>query len=448
MRPTRTIKTIFVRSIAVIFINFVVVGEMLAAENPAAAQLQAAYADLLENPADPSRSVRYAAVAVRLGAVNDAIASLERLLLADPSLDNIRLELGLLYQKLGNEALAETYLDTALENPAMPAPVRERGAATLDQAIDGSRPYSLVARLYTGLRYDSNVNLGPSGADITLGGIPLVLDPSAMSKADGSFVATGQATYTHDLGYQDASRFVVDAVVGTKRHFEQKRYDTLYVSANAGPWLGFEGALGATEIRPYVTGTIFGLDDKDYLNQIGGGLSVRHLLAPELQLVVTGEAVYQDYNHSDFRPLASEQTGGQYSFSAELAYALTQNQTFGVSAGVALRDARVHWEDRTVVFGGASYAIRYLDPVAATNLVWTSSFSAGLQAIEYDAGNPRLIATEARSDFLFEVGFTQTVPINDSVDVVLEVGYQNNDSNIALFDYDNLSTSLGLAVRF
>ena len=442
------IKALMARSVAVILVHCIGFGEILAAENPAAVQLQAAYADLLENPADPSRSVRYAAVAVRLGAVNDAVASLERLLLADPSLDNIRLELGLLYQKLGNEALAETYLDAALENPAMPGPVRERGAATLDQAIDASKPYSLVARLYTGLRYDSNVNLGPSGADITLGGIPLVLDPSAMSKADGSFVATGQATYTHDLGFQDASRFVVDVAVGTKRHFEQKRYDTLYVSANAGPWLGFEGTLGATEIRPYVTGTIFGLDDKDYLNQVGGGLSVRRLLGPDLQLVVTGEAVHQDYNDSDFRPLASEQTGGQYSLSAEFAYALTQSQTFGISAGVALRDARVQWEDRTIVFGGATYAIQYLDPIAATGLVWTSRFSAGLQAIEYETGNPRLIAGDARSDLLFEVGVTQTVPVNDSVDVVLEVDYQNNDSNIALFDYDNLSASLGLAVRF
>ena len=69
-----------------------------------------AFAESLEKPADPDVLVHFAEVAVEFGDIEGAISALERLLLIDAEQPEVKLELGVLYYRLGSTEVARTYL--------------------------------------------------------------------------------------------------------------------------------------------------------------------------------------------------------------------------------------------------------------------------------------------------------------------------------------------------
>src|SRR6202171_5709579 len=94
-------------------------------------QYDAAFQETLNKPADLDVLFRFAGLATQTGALEGAISALDRMLLINPDLPRVRLELGVLYYRLGSYEVARTYLDSALKSPALPAAVRgkEQGSS-------------------------------------------------------------------------------------------------------------------------------------------------------------------------------------------------------------------------------------------------------------------------------------------------------------------------------
>jgi tetratricopeptide (TPR) repeat protein len=108
-----------------------------AAAQPAAsdrrAEYEAAFQDTLKNPSDPETAFRFARLAVRVGDIRGAISALERLLLLDADQPNVKLELGVLYARLGSLEAARGYLESAKASGRADAATRHRA----DQVVAG-----------------------------------------------------------------------------------------------------------------------------------------------------------------------------------------------------------------------------------------------------------------------------------------------------------------------
>src|SRR5260370_24969430 len=100
------------------------------------------------------------------------ISALERMLLINPDLPRVRLELGVLYYRLGSYEVARTYLDTALKSPSLPADVRGKAQKYLAEIESKAKPSSLGGELFFGWRYQSHATLGPAGPSRLLFGRP------------------------------------------------------------------------------------------------------------------------------------------------------------------------------------------------------------------------------------------------------------------------------------
>ena len=74
---------------------------------------KAAFQDTLRKPNDPVVLLHFADLAVKAGNLEGAISALERLLLIDADQPRVKLELGVLYYRLGSYEQARTYLDAA-----------------------------------------------------------------------------------------------------------------------------------------------------------------------------------------------------------------------------------------------------------------------------------------------------------------------------------------------
>jgi tetratricopeptide (TPR) repeat protein len=86
----------------------------------------AAFQDTLNKPADPAVLVKFAEIAVEAGDVEGAISALERLLLIDGDQAEVKLELGVLYFRLGSTDTARAYLEAARDSDSATDDIRKR----------------------------------------------------------------------------------------------------------------------------------------------------------------------------------------------------------------------------------------------------------------------------------------------------------------------------------
>ncbi|HEY4167004.1 MAG TPA: tetratricopeptide repeat protein [Reyranella sp.] len=93
-----------------------------------------AFQATLEKPSDPETLARFADLAVKVGDIEGAISALERLLLIDANQPEVKLELGVLYYRLGSKEAALTYLEGARTSPAASAEVKGRAEEFLKAA--------------------------------------------------------------------------------------------------------------------------------------------------------------------------------------------------------------------------------------------------------------------------------------------------------------------------
>ena len=145
-------------------------------------QFEQAFKHMLLDPSNLDNSFRYAELGIKIGDYEAAISALERMLLYNPDLPRVRLELGVLYFRLGSYAIARAYLTRAVAGDNVPDDVRARVAVFLDEIDNRLSNHRFSGSVYGGLRYQNNANAGPERAAISLAGAPggqSTLDPSS-----------------------------------------------------------------------------------------------------------------------------------------------------------------------------------------------------------------------------------------------------------------------------
>jgi tetratricopeptide (TPR) repeat protein len=152
----------------------VLLGQMTPAhaqtQQPASADLErqydAAFQEMLKHPDNLDVLFKFATLASQTGDLEGAISALERMLLIDRNLPRVRLELGVLYYRLGSYELARTYLELALKAPNLPPEVRQRAEKFMTEIQNKARPSHFSGEAFFGWRYQSNANLGPASSNV------------------------------------------------------------------------------------------------------------------------------------------------------------------------------------------------------------------------------------------------------------------------------------------
>src|SRR5471030_1197229 len=175
--------------------------ELAFAQSPAAApaassdvdrQYDAAFQEMLARPANLDVLFKFATLASQTGDLEGAVSALERMLLINSNLPRVRLELGVLYYRLGSYEVARTYLENALKSPNLPPDVRARASQFMADVESKEKPSHFSGDLFLGWRYQSNANLGPATSNILLFGQIASLNQSAVGASDWGVVSSAQ----------------------------------------------------------------------------------------------------------------------------------------------------------------------------------------------------------------------------------------------------------------
>ena len=408
---------------------------------------------VLRDPSNLDLSFRFAEAATRRGDIEAAIGALERIVFYNPNLPRVRLELGVLYFRLGSYEMARSYFDSAVAAADTPPEVRSRVAGFLAE-IDrrtNIQQFSVYAQI--GYRSQTNANAGPTSQLVRAFGQDAILGRQFVNRPD--YNAFGLAAVRHVYDFENQRGDVWETNLAGYAS-GQARYTLLnigLVEVQSGPRLAVAPDLfPGVSIRPYglVNGVTLG--DQRYLATTGGGVSMTIPVAPWLVLEPFTEARSRRFESSAEYPLARQQTGS-----------LWASGLFAQGAVGSFMGADVRWQARGAYirndvrsrFDFNSYNQVAVDiglPIEFDGVwgtrKWALVPTAGIARYDYDAAHPLIDPTVRRRDTEYRVGALLDVPIYDFAGFAVQVQYSEIDSRLRNYDTRNFSVAFGPTMRF
>jgi len=126
------------------------------------------------------------------GKLKSAIRAFGKILEGDPELHRAKLELALAYYRSMRYENAEKLAQGVLDDPLTPPEVRVTVLAFLAQvrrdAAQFKKKHNFSSIASAGIMHDSNINVGPSNANIRIGEIPLTLTQGSLKRSDNAGV--------------------------------------------------------------------------------------------------------------------------------------------------------------------------------------------------------------------------------------------------------------------
>ena len=400
----------------------------------------------LENP---ERSFEFMQAAVAVGDFPGAIAALERILLLNPGLANIQLELGVLYLRVGSPALAATYLRQALSSPEVPQTVRARAVTLLAQAERSLKLHVFSGRIYLAGRYDSNANAAPGARQVRVRGQEGLLEEGDTGRADFSGELVLSLQYVYALPSHAGHEIEANFVTYNRRYDKSPEVNVDTLSLDAGPRFFLASPRDPElSIRPFISASYLFLEDASYLRALGGGLHIRKIFSFAWVGEATFEAQDQTFFNTEKRPTSSNRSGLFLSLASRLNYQVTTVTLVSAGLNGARRDARADFE--SFYEGGLTLSLTqaYRAPFRLTASSWSAALSFSIRRTIYDEADPLVDPNEKRRDTRFEVIVSNNIPLTQPLTLVLSTLYTKNDSSLPNFKYDAIGGSIGVAWSF
>lgn len=413
----------------------------------------------LRDPADLSLTLRYAEAATQLGDFEAAITALERILFFNPALAQARLELGVLYFRLGSHGVARGYLEEAKRSESLPPDLRARVDEYLARIVALEQRHRLTGQVFAGLQHQSDANLGPNSPLVRAAPFGVTttatLENRFVKQADQNLFAGGSGLYAYDLQDQDHDDFEVTAAGYASKHFRVRSFDLDVIEATAGPRFGFATrGLPDLSVRPYAIGNYVRLGRDPYFHSYGAGIEgVQSTLDGKLLLKGIYEHREKNFEDAPDRPTSRELTGRDDIVSLSAVAAVADGQLLGATAGFTRQDTRAEDQSNREFTVTVTYQITHPAPFGlalpgAAGAAWQTGFYGSRAVALYDAPNPAVDIDATRADRRWRFGAIETVPVADDVALIVQIQRDIVSSTLPNFAYSSISVLFGPQVRF
>ena len=187
-------------------------------------QKEEVFKQLFKDPTNLSLLFKYANLSIMVGDLEGAIGVFEQMLIYDSELPRIRLELGVLYFRLGSFALANNYLKSVKEyNP--PPEVEARVDQFLEAIVSAEEPFQWQQTLSIGFKRTTNGNSGINADFIEIGDFLLDVDPESQRQSDRSSLYNYSLSIDQDLNHPRGDNIQYFFSYGADRLDTFKQFD-------------------------------------------------------------------------------------------------------------------------------------------------------------------------------------------------------------------------------
>jgi len=182
------------------------------------------FKQLFKDPTNLSLLFKYANLSILVGDLEAAIGVFEQMLIYDSQLPRIRLELGVLYFRLGAYAMATNYLKSVKEfNP--PPEVEAKVNQFLEAIVSAEKPFQWQQNLSIGFKRTTNGNSGINADFIEIGDFLLDVDPESKRQRDRSSLFNYSLSIDKDLNHPRGDNIQYFFSYGADRLDTFKQFD-------------------------------------------------------------------------------------------------------------------------------------------------------------------------------------------------------------------------------
>lgn len=406
------------------------------------------FAQMLRDPANLDVAFEYAALSVQAGDLESAISTLERMLIFAPGLPRLQFELGILYYRLEAYDTSATYFRTVAANPAVPPEIVAQVAEYLDAIERGGQGQGYTAILTTGVRWQSNANAGPSDPNVTLFGLPFVLNAGALGTPDWNAYGTASLNASVDLRRQGAT-FDLSLSAYSALYRNQTAFNTGVVEMKVGPTFSLQRfEMDNATIGFYGVASAAILGGSLYQGSLGLGKQLRVALTSSTQVTLTLEGRKEAYLNSPARPTVSIGSGERYNAALTLEQELMPDVMAFLSLTGERRFAQVAYLSHWKVGATAGIAIKFDSLIAVTDGKWTLALTTGIRHQKSDRPDPVFSPTDPKVTTQAFAEARLSVPLGDGYALESAVSHTISRSNYALDTYNNTTASVGLSKGF
>lgn len=427
--------------------------------SPSQSEVDRLFRSVLDNPASVDIRTKYATLLVQSGNYEGGIAALESLLLLPDAPANIRLELAVLYYRLGSYAIAQVYLQEALADSRLDTKRKDDAQALLRDVVERNKKSRLSGMVMLGTRAQSNPTGATDSGTVLWQGASVLRSPDYAPKSDTDLHAWALLDHVFDLDTQNEAA-VTTTVMGFTNHYNSvssyatevgyaKPYDMTVVAGSTG--LRFKPAPATQQgwnVRPHLLFGGASANGRSYFNTAGWGVGTEYRMSDRLMYGVTYENSRQVYFARDdivnapalggsrqyLRLNTTLETGTDRFLLAEFGFQDYDGNT--VPTGYQGPELRV------------SYAMGYSSPLSKDAQPWALTLSLSAAQRNYRAPDPQVSPLITRQDTESRLGLINVAPITRDVAVQFQLEYVNINSNMSNFSSTNRSGTLGVIWKY
>ena len=360
--------------------------------------------------------------------LDDAIATFRKMLVADPNLVRVRLELARAFYLKGEDSLARQHFEAVLAS-GVPEPVAANIHAFLAE-IRARRRWSVSAGF--AIAPDTNIGAGSDRRIITIYGLPFTRDAEELTSSGVGLVAWGGGEYQYPTGPR--TRLRAGANVSRREH-SGSQFDEAFAAVHLGPRVLIDPSTEASLLltaRQNWAGTV-----KDH-HALGGRIEAARRVSRSV--TVHGRVSLED-RHYRMR-MGLDGPAGDISLTG--AWVVTPTVRLDLSAGYG-RDRPERERERNEryrVGAGVSVALPYGFTVSGGGDYRWTNFEPGWFPHVEDNGAREDETWSARAS-VYNRGFT-LMGFSPELGVVHEV----RNTNAQLYDYERTSGELRFVQQF
>lgn len=410
------------------------------------------FADVLKDPDNVELNFDYARTLVAQGDLKGASATLERMLLNNPDLAQVRLFYAIVLYRLDSLDEAERELNTISKLP-MPDSLRQEIQAYLDRISYRKQLTRYSASLSFGFAYDSNRNAAPRSGQVLFLDTPLDVPDNQREHSDKSFLSIGSFRVRHDLGYQEKHEVFAGVSVFRQDDLHLNEQNLQFYSLDFGgtyksDWVNV--TLQPTHMRER-------LADHSYYEATGGRLRLDKKVDQDIEVYAEYGGVYEHFRGIFTSPSSVDRTGSR------------QDVKFGVTANIT-PTLQLNFEYDQIRKNARQSYVAYDGYVLQGNLTYLVGggqfllFSASGERDNYD--DPDLfVSNSTRHDTIMRFRGTYGAPLGFFADTISgdkgtlpsyvaditftgALEWLDNLSNLPNYEYSNLKAQFLVTKRW
>lgn len=414
------------------------------------AEYDAAFQDMLQKPSDLDVLFKFATIAAKTGDLEGAISALERMLLVDPDLPRVRLELGVLYYRLGSFEVARSYFEVTLKSASLPPDVKARAEQFLAESEKRLTKSRFTGEIFAGMRYQSNANLGPPTSSVRLFGQTANLNQTALGTADWGAVTSGFLRHIYDLGQNNPAQLETQLSGYLNRQFQIQAANVSILDLTSGPrFKAFNGIFEDVTLKPFGTVGYIWVNDVPYYGSFGSGLEVGTLLSDKLRNTTNFVWRRQMYQNTWYIPTNNQFTGVEYSANSTFQYAVNEAVMLYANGNLQrYQTDSTPWQNYMLYGVGGGMSFSFTDPLFKSQLPWSISLFGNVQWWYYDQPDAVVDPTVVRQQTDTILNLTLSIPFDQRTMFTVSGGRFVRSSDIPNYAFTNNSALIGVTWRF